>query len=979
MNLRGPDAKGLTTVRKRLPWAKKVGRLVPGQLIALTGVVALAMGTIGAWPAPASADTPNFLLGAPLMTRQVNQGGSTSYYVAIFPSGGFGGAVSLSVRGLPAGASGSFSPNPASPPSTPGVASTLTVTTSASTPGGIYRLTVTGSSGSLSRSTELTLLVVAPAFSLFPSPVSRSVAPGGSTSYTVSVNRVGGFSGAVSLSVSGLPAGASGSFDPNPNPASSASSTLTVATSSSTPAGSHTLTITGTSGSLSHSTTVTLIVDGNANFLLGAPLMTRQVNQGGSTSYYVAIFPSGGFGGAVSLSVRGLPAGASGSFSPNPASPPSTPGVASTLTVTTSASTPGGIYRLTVTGSSGSLSRSTELTLLVVAPAFSLFPSPVSRSVAPGGSTSYTVSVNRVGGFSGAVSLSVSGLPSGASGFHAAGQPPTLIVLTDPSTPTGSYTLTIKGTGGGLSHSTAVTLEVARPDFTLDGSPASQTVFRGASTSYAVSVKALRGFAGYVSLSVSGIPAGATGSFNHNPIYTSSTLTVSASASTPAGSHTLTITGTSGSLSHLTTITLNVAVAADFSLSPSPVSQSVAPGGSTSYTVSVGRMGGFGDPVSLSVSGLPAGASGSLNPNPVTVSSSSASTLTVRTSASTPAGSHTLTITGTSGSLSHSTTVTLVVRAAAVPDFSLSPSFPSQTLAAGATTSYTISITRAGGFSGAVSLSVSGLPAGASGSFFPNPATSGSSSLTVSTSSSTLTGTYTLALTGTGGSLTRSATLTLIVGAPTSPDFSLSLSPASRTVAPGGTGGYELLIHSIAGFSYTSQSWAVSGLPSGISSLVYVPLPGEGPPFVNVTPSTTTPKGSYTFTVTATLWGWGSSGSRTHSTTGTLVVVEPDFSLSLSPASRTVAPGGTGGYELLIHSIAGFSYTSQSWAVSGLPSGISSLVYVPLPGEGPPFVNVTPSTTTPKGSYTFTVTATLWGWGSSGSRTHSTTGTLVVH
>ena len=50
-----------------------------------------------------------------------------------------------------------------------------------------------------------------------------------------------------------------------------------------------------------------------------------------------------------------------------------------------------------------------------------------------------------------------------------------------------------------------------------------------------------------------------------------------------------------------------------------------------------------------------------------------------------------------------------------------------------------------------------------------------------------------------------------------------------------------------------------------MSSSVFVPLPGTGPPIVNVTTSTATAKGSYTFTVTVTLWG--GSGSQTHSLT----------------------------------------------------------------------------------------------------------------
>src|SRR5437016_3246758 len=104
------------------------------------------------------------------------------------------------------------------------------------------------------------LVVGAPAlpdFTLGASPVSQAVTAGGSTSYSVATNPTGGFAGQVTLSVSGLPSGGSGSFTPNP---ATASSTLSVTTSTSTPAGSYTLTITGVSGSLTHTTTVSLTV-----------------------------------------------------------------------------------------------------------------------------------------------------------------------------------------------------------------------------------------------------------------------------------------------------------------------------------------------------------------------------------------------------------------------------------------------------------------------------------------------------------------------------------------------------------------------------------------------------------------------------------------------------------------------------------------------------------------------------------------------
>src|SRR5207247_11413863 len=164
--------------------------------------------------------------------------------------------------------------------------------------------------------------VVQPDFSLAASPASQTVSAGGSTSYTVTISPTGGFTGQVSLSVSGLPSGASGTFTPNP---ATASSTFAVTTSASTPGGTYSLTIAGVSGgSPTHSTTVSLVVT-PPDFTLSASPSGLTVTPGGSTSCTVTINPTGGFTGQVSLSVSGLPSGASGSFTPNPATTSSTP------------------------------------------------------------------------------------------------------------------------------------------------------------------------------------------------------------------------------------------------------------------------------------------------------------------------------------------------------------------------------------------------------------------------------------------------------------------------------------------------------------------------------------------------------------------------------------------------------------------------------------------------------------------------------
>jgi serine protease len=106
----------------------------------------------GAIRACASAG-PDFTLSTTTMTETVVQGDFATYTVNITPAGGFAGDVTLSVTGLPDGASALFDPNPATG------TSTLTVTTDPATPVDTYALTITGVSGSLTHSTSVTLIV----------------------------------------------------------------------------------------------------------------------------------------------------------------------------------------------------------------------------------------------------------------------------------------------------------------------------------------------------------------------------------------------------------------------------------------------------------------------------------------------------------------------------------------------------------------------------------------------------------------------------------------------------------------------------------------------------------------------------------------------------------------------------------------------------------------------------------------------------
>jgi hypothetical protein len=309
-----------------------------------------------------------------------------------------------------------------------------------------------------------------PDFSVSASPPSQTVVQGGSTSYTATVAASGGFNGTVSLSASGLPTGATATFNPTSISGGAGSSTLSVTTSAGTPTGSYTLTITGTSASLTHSTPVTLVVNAasSPNFSISVSPSSQTVVQGSSTSYSATVTASGGFTGTVSLSASGLPTGASAAFSPTSISGGAG---SSTLSVTTSASTPAGSYTLTVTGTSTnpSLTHSTTVTLVVTSsggtPGFSISASPSSQTVARGNSTTYTVTATALNGFSGTVTFRVRGLPSSSSAsFNPAsvtGQgTSTLTVNTNSSTSTGTFSLRIRGTSGGVTHSTTVQLVV---------------------------------------------------------------------------------------------------------------------------------------------------------------------------------------------------------------------------------------------------------------------------------------------------------------------------------------------------------------------------------------------------------------------------------------------------------------------------------------------------------------------------------------
>jgi hypothetical protein len=197
-----------------------------------------------------------------------------------------------------------------------------------------------------------------PNFTLSASPSSLSVTQGSSGNSTITVTPSGGFTGSVSLSASGLPAGVTATFGTNPT---TSTSVVTLSASSTATTGTSTVTITGTSGSLTHTTTISLTVNGVAtpDFSLSASPASLTVKQGTNGSSTITVTPSGGFTGSVTLSNSALPSGVTASFGTNPTTS------TSVLTFTASSTATTGTSTITVTGVSGSLTHTTTISLTI--------------------------------------------------------------------------------------------------------------------------------------------------------------------------------------------------------------------------------------------------------------------------------------------------------------------------------------------------------------------------------------------------------------------------------------------------------------------------------------------------------------------------------------------------------------------------------------------------------------------------------------
>jgi hypothetical protein len=293
-------------------------------------------------------------------------------------------------------------------------------------------------------------------------------------------------------------------------------------------------------------------------------------------------------------------------------------------------------------------------------PSFTLSRSASSLSVTQGSSATDTITVTDVDGFTGSVSFTASGLPSGvtASFSPTSSTSSSVLTLTASSTATtGSSTVTVTGTSGSTTATTTIALTVGTGGSCTPTAIVPYISVNGGSTWTQESSATVSSTSTAVDLGPQPSSGGSWSWTGPNGYTATARQINSIPLSTGANNYVATYTNTSSCKSTQTFAITVSGSGAGFTLSRSASTLSVTQGSSATDTITVTDTGGFTGSVSFAASGLPGGVTASFSPT----SSTSSSVLTLTASSTATVGSSTVTITGTSGSTTATTTIALTV------------------------------------------------------------------------------------------------------------------------------------------------------------------------------------------------------------------------------------------------------------------------------------------------------------------------------
>ena len=286
----------------------------------------------------------------------------------------------------------------------------------------------------------------------------------------MTITRRGGFTGPIGLAVGGLPAGVTAS----PATIAGDTATLVLATAANAVPGTFPLTVTATgTGVAAQSAALTLTVTtapvATGSFAIALATPTISVAQGASTSATLNVTRTAPFAGGVTVAVSGVPAGLT-------VTPPSAAvtGGSGAITIAASPTLAPGTYPITVTVTgTGVTTQTTTLTVTVTAAAatggLSISVTPTTITLPQNGTATATVAITRTGSLTGAVDISVGGLPPGVtytvtssllsrqsalirtSADPVTGNSATIRFTANGSAPTGAFSFTVTASAPGVA------------------------------------------------------------------------------------------------------------------------------------------------------------------------------------------------------------------------------------------------------------------------------------------------------------------------------------------------------------------------------------------------------------------------------------------------------------------------------------------------------------------------------------------------
>jgi hypothetical protein len=337
---------------------------------------------------------------------------------------------------------------------------------------------------------------------------------------------------------------------------------------------------------------------------------------------------------------------------------------------------------------------------------FQLSASPSSLTIQRGTSQTTTISVHALGGFSGAVTLSLPALPPGVTASFSANPASTSSVLTVTAAADvirGSFLLLVSGSSNGQNGSAYIAVDMNAPGFTV--APSQQLVWTtpGYASSTTLNIADFAGFIGTPTLAItSPLPTGVTAVLNPNPLSAKSLLTFIGDDSAPLAQTTVSVSATSGAETTTQNVFL-VVTSPSFRMNIGPEETYLAQGSTVTMTVSAWPVGNYtGGAIDLSTMPLPDGVTATYNPTSILIGQSS--TLTLTANASATLGTFYMGVSGLSGETSTYAAYAMTVTAAPQPTFSVAPEYPYLVLPEGGTFINTFTVTDENGFNGTAQL-----------------------------------------------------------------------------------------------------------------------------------------------------------------------------------------------------------------------------------------------------------------------------------